>query len=369
MRVSNTSDAAQAKACGELVGALQDRLVFAPLGENLRARALDAKEAADGSVWSVQSVTTLSRGYEDLYLTHHAADGELLGVSDAIASEAERSLIDAALAVDAEGLVTVAVYSSFAETADSEVLERLTLHRFDRDLRVQGLARAFRGLATPHLSSGALGSVWLAGNAAGNAAHGAISRISNGEPDWIQTAVPTSGQGVGGISALTVADDGFAAVVGRLNPKWSGDGPNVVKLGISTFDEFGTPLWSLALPTEYTQGYLGALSGTADGSLVVAGRVGEQGEALLVQGVSRAGEIGWSYQLAAGFGPSLEVRRDSGRTFVALGNELAVIDRDGESCRRFSVPGPATSESPPWQPDAEYVLVVGGELTRLRVPE
>lgn len=359
----------QAQPCGGEAGSLQDVLMFEPLGKDLFARAIDAKEDADGSVWAVQSVTSLQKGFATFYLTHHAADGALLGVSDAIDSEAEHTLVNAALAVDDSGVVTVATYSVYAENADSELVERLTLYSFGSDMQAIGVPRAFRGLATPYMAGGKQGSIWLAGNATGNATHGAIARISGGEPDWIQTAVATAGQGVGGISALTVADDGFSAVVARLNPKWSGSGPNITTLGISTFDATGKPVWTLPLPTEFTQGNLGALGGTAEGDLVVAGVVGEQGESLLVQAVSRQGKLGWSYQIDGAPGASIEVRRDSGRTFVGLGNAIAVIDRKGESCRTFKMAGPAAGEPAPWQPDAEYVLAVGNELGRVRVPE
>lgn len=371
-----SAEAPEVAACGDVVGQLQDPQTFEPIAPGVRGLVLDAKEAPDGSVWALQSVTDVEQGNASFYLTHHRSDGVLLGVSDAIDSEAEHTHIDAALALDPTGNVTVAVYSIYAETADSELVERLTLHSFDGDLTPVGAPRAFRGLATPHMAGGPLGSIWLAGNATNNAPHGAISRLTGGEPDWIQTALTTSGQGVGGVSALTVADDGFAAVVARLNPKWEA-GPNVDKLGISSFDAEGNPLWSLTLPTDYAQGYGGALGGRADGSLVVAGVVGERGD-LLVQGVSRDGVLGWSYRVEQAVGPSVEVRRESGRTFIGTFQGLAVIDRDGTSCRRFSggftgiaVEGaePTDATSAPWRADAEYVFAVGGELTRFRVPE
>jgi hypothetical protein len=224
-------------------------------------------------------------------------------------------------------------------------------------------------MATPQLVS-AGSSVWLAGNAFGNAAHGAISRVTNLEPDWIQTAVPTAGEGVGGVSGLTVADDGFAAIVARLNPKWSGSGPDVVKLGLAAFDASGMPLWTLALPTSFYSGHQGALGGTADGKLVVAGMVGDNGDELRIQAVSREGELGWAYSLEGASGPGIDVRRDSGRTFAGAGRNLAVIDGAGETCRQFSVPSfPQESNTSAWDPEGEYILVVGNELARLRVPE
>jgi hypothetical protein len=190
--------------------------------------------------------------------------------------------------------------------------------------------------------------------------------------------VPTSGQSVGGVSGVTVGDDGFAAVLAQLNPKWSGSGPNVVELGVSTFDPTGKPVWTLALPTEYTQGYGGGLGTTAEGGLVVAGVVGDRGDELLVQGLSRDGELSWSYQIPQATGPDIDVRRASGRVFVATRTGLAVIDATGTSCRQFSgsasgpqanVDAPSDADSAPWRADADYIFAVGREMTRFRVPE
>lgn len=353
--------------CGDVEGELTEPLYFEALGEGSN-QALAAAEAADGTVWAIENVRGFDKGTGDYYLARFASDGSLLA-SKLLAAEADFTLIDAALTVDTSGIATVGLYSIVAETADSDLVEELTLYGFDSNLQQVGTPRAFRGMATPQLAS-AGSSVWLAGSAFNNAAHGAISRVTNLEPNWIQTAVPTAGEGVGGVSGLTVADDGFAAVVARLNPKWSGSGPNVTKLGLAAFDATGMPLWTLALPTSFASGYGGSIGGTADGHLVVAGVVGENNDELRIQSVSREGELGWAYSLENPTGPGIEVRRDSGRVFASAGNGLAVIDGAGETCRRFSVPQfTKESTAPAWDPDGEYVLVVGSELARVRVPE
>lgn len=375
---SLSGSAAAATPCGDVEGELTEQLIFEAIGEG--GQALAAEEAADGTVWAIESVRGRDEGYEKFYLARFAADGALLA-SKLIASELDHTLLSTALVVDASGTATVGVYSSYAPNADSDLIEELTLYGFDTELQPVGTPRTFRGMGTPQLAA-SRGSVWLAGNAFGNAAHGAISRVTNLAPDWIQTAVPTAGAGVGGVSGLTVADDGFAAVVARLNPKWSGSGPNVVKLGLAAFDATGKPLWTLALPASFTQGYQGGLGGTAKGNLVVAGMMGEAGEELRVQAVSREGELGWAYTLETAWSADIEVRRDSGRTFAGTRAGLAVIDGAGETCRQFSIPSAAATgpmampeapampaESAPWDPDAEYVLAVGGLLQRFRVPE
>ena len=366
---SLNSAAASTTPCGEVEGELTEPLYFESIGEeNSQTQTLAAVEEADGTVWAIENVRGFDRGHGDYYLARSASDGSLLA-SKVIGSESDFTLINAALTVDANGFATVGLYSNYVPTADSDFSEELTLSSYDSDLQQMGTPRTFRGMATPQLAS-AGGSVWLAGNAFGNAAHGTISRVTNLEPDWIQTAVPTAGQGVGGVSALTVADDGFAAIVARLNPKWNGSGPNVIKLGLAAFDATGTPLWTLALPTTFTQGYQGDIGGTADGKLVVAGMVGDNGEEMRIQSVSREGELGWAYTLEGASGADIDVRRDSGRTFAGTRHGLAVIDGAGETCRQFSIPVfQEESTSPAWDPDGEYVLVVGGELARLRVPE
>jgi hypothetical protein len=364
---SLSGSAASTTPCGDVEGELTEPMRFEALGEG-NNQSLAAAEAPDGTVWAIIDVRGFNKGSGNLHLARFGSDGALLA-SKPLAAEADFTLIDTALTVDAAGIATVGLYSSYAPNADSDISEELTLYSFDTDLQPVGTPRAFRGMATPQLAT-AGSSVWLAGNAFGNAAHGTISRVSNLEPDWIQTAVPTAGEGVGGVSGLTVADDGFAAVVARLNPKWSGSGPDVVKLGLAAFDATGVPLWTLALPTSFYSGHQGALGGTADGKLVVAGMVGDNGDELRIQAVSREGELGWAYSIEGASGPGIDVRRDSGRTFAGAGRNLAVIDGAGETCRQFSIPSfPQESNGSAWDPEGEYILVVGNELARLRVPE
>jgi hypothetical protein len=328
---------ADARPCGDGVARLEDPLVFESIPDAYQVLAVH--EAPDGTVWAVQSVRRIDDGYARIVLTRFSSDGALLATSDVIGTEEEHTLLDTALAVDSTGVATVGLYTSYAPNADVDLQEELTLYGFDQDLQPLGVSRTFRGMATPRLVGGADGSVWLAGNAFGNAAHGAVARITQREPDWIQTAVPTAGQSVGGVSGLTVADDGVSAVVARLNPRWSGEGPNIVKLGLATFDAAGTPIWTLELPGDYTQGFLGSLGGSAAGNLIVAGMVGENNDEAVVRSVSRSGELGWAYSLQGAFGVDVEAGRHSERALVRIGRGLAVIDGAGDSCRMFSAPG------------------------------
>lgn len=353
-----------ARPCGEVEGPLADPVVFEEIEAGLTVMA--AVEGSEGSVWALQVERGLSRGEGPLNLVHFAGDGSRLGTVP-VGSEADHTVVQAALAIDPTGLVTVGVYSAYAPTADSDVAEELELSTFDSDLVAVGTPVKFRGMSTPQLMGGPSGSIWLAGNAAANAAHGVVSRVSQGEPDWIQTAVPASGTAIG-VSGLAVADDGNAAVLAGLTAKWSGTGPDIMKLGISTFDVTGKPLWTLKLPTEYTPGWVPALGGTAQGDLVVVGAVGDQ--QILARRISRDGELGWAYTVE-GSGPGVEVKRDSGRAFVAALNRVAVIDAEGTACRQFSLAIDEASKAAaePWRADGEYLLSVGSGLVRFRVPE
>jgi hypothetical protein len=363
--------AAPTRPCGDVEGALTEPLLFESISEQEQdqAQVLEAQAAADGTVWAIESVRGPFDSYGNIHLAHFSSDGALLG-SKVIASEEDYTSITTTLAVDASGGATVGVYSSYAPNADADLIEELTLYAFDTELQPVGTPRNFRGMAYPLLASGS-GSLWLAGNAFGNAARGAISRVTNLEPDWIQTAVPSAGGGVGGVTGLTVADDGFAAVVARLNAKVEDSSPNVVKLGLATFDATGKPLWTLTLPTTFATSSVGGLGGTADGKLVVSGHVGENAEELRIQAVSREGELGWAYSVAETWNAEIEVRRDSGRVFAGTRTGVAVIDAAGETCRQFSLARTElwSSEPVPWNADAEYVLGGGGALARFRVPE
>lgn len=350
----------EASPCEAVEGPLEDVLLFESIGQN--EQLLAAEEAADGSVWALANVD-----FQQVNLAHFSSDGALMQAR-VVAELGDNTDVTASLAVDSSGEVTVGVYSIFAENADSDLIEELELSRFDAHMAELQAPRRFRGMASPHLFGGAAGSVWLAGNADANAPHGVVSRLTGHEPDWIQTQVPSAGQGVLGVSGLTVADDGTAAVIASLSPRWNG-GPDVMKIGVSTFDPAGNPRWTLELPGDYAGGYPPAIGGTADGALFVAGVI-DDGKAVSVRGLSPEGEPRFVYELRSSFA-DLEVRRSRGRLFVGSNRGLAVIDTEGTSCRQFSMVLPEDAPEPAeaWQADRDYVLTHSGSLMRYRIPE
>lgn len=352
--------AVEAAPCGAVERPLEDALIFESIEDG--AQVLDAAEAADGSVWALANLPS-----QQVNLAHFSSDGRLLDTR-VMAEVGEHTNVTVSLAIDSSGAVTVGIYSIFAENADSELVEELELSRFDERMTELQSPRRFRGMASPHLVGGVAGSVWLAGNADANAPHGVVSRLTNHEPDWIQTQVPSAGQGVLGVSGLTVADDGTAAVIASLSPRWNG-GPNTMKIGVSTFGAAGTPRWTLELPGDYAAGYPPAIGGSADGDLFVAGMV-EDGKAVSVRGLSAEGQLRFAYQFNSSY-VDLEVKRSSGRLFVGSSQGLAVIEGDGSSCHQFSIPfeDQAGEAAESWREDRDYVLSRSGSLIRYRIPE
>jgi hypothetical protein len=357
----------EADVCGDVAGVLEQPVRFEPVPDS---EVFAADEAPDGSVWAllnVRGVKNVSYGGA-VRLAHFSEDGALLDQREIFGSD---KLGTSALTVDTSGIVVVGHYYSHAPHADGSPMEELSLSEYGSNLQLNGAPSVLQGIATPRLFGAVAGSVWVAGNATSNGRHGVLSRVSQREPDWVQTAVPSAGESVGALGGLTVADDGTAAVVARSNAKWTGSGPQVTKLTLSTFDAVGLPLWTLALPTAYTAGYNGSLGGTAQGDLVVASPVGENGDALLVRQITRQGALGWGYRIEPALGAGIEVKRRSGRTLASVGNGVVVIDADGARCRKFLVPmlDPNAPGSPTREPDADYFFGVNGGLLRFRVPE
>jgi hypothetical protein len=71
--------------------------------------------------------------------------------------------------------------------------------------------------------------------------------------------------------------------------------------------------------------------------LVIEG-VTDDNQLLTISSVSRAGELGWAFELPSRWAGDIDIDAATGRTFAATNVGLAVIDADGQSCRQLSLP-------------------------------
>ena len=324
-----------AASCVDVGAELEEPLSFEVIDG---ARPAGIRIAPDGTVWVLERSDGMPpSGGASLSLAHFSIDGVLLGTTGVVTSESDHVWTEQDLAVDAAGVATVAVYTNFAETADSEVIEELKLFSFDAELQSMGAPLVFHGVAVPKLAGADAGTYWLAGNAVGNKSHGVVSRVEGREPVWIQTGVPTSGNGAGvGVSGLAVASDGTSAILAQRSPRWSG-GPDVYRYGIATYDAAGKPIWNMELPTEFVGGYRATLVGTPEGDLVVAG-VTSEGSNVTIRSVSRTGQLGWAFQVQSLDADNLALDPETGRTFATTTQGLAVIEAEGQSCKLHGNP-------------------------------
>jgi hypothetical protein len=256
--------------CIESGLALEDRFDFEGAGSGVAVgRVLPAP---DGSFWALGVISgdPPTSSYPQNVLLHYSQEGVLLQMSDALeAGAGHRSDTDCGFGVDAEGNVSVAIYGLYAPTADSELAERLRLFTFNASFEPVGDSLLFSGIASARLTADPTGSLILAGNATNNAAHGVLTRLVDGAPSWIQTKVPTSGQGVGaGVSGLVVDEAGTSTILAQRSGGWTG-GPDVSTFGLASFDAEGSPLWELPLPMELEGGQHMALAANSAGDFLV----------------------------------------------------------------------------------------------------
>lgn len=292
--------------------------------------------APDGSLWTL----TGAFSQDPVVLAHYSADGALLGSSAPLAEQANHTLVTANLGVNAAGHALVSVYSAYARTADDEVTERQTLYEFDADLLPVREPLLFLGSGGSYLASDGEDTFTISGDATHNQAHGVLARFTQGEPEWVQTAVPSSGAGAGvGVSALAISPKGEASVLAQRSPGWQPGAPDESRFGIARFDQGGNLLWNLVLPTAYAGGYHAEL--TSNGAdLILSGQAAL--DQMLVHKVSSAGRLLWGMRLPGhGAEHPLAVDPSTGSVFVAAGNALARISADGTRCEQYDLPQPS----------------------------
>jgi hypothetical protein len=291
--------------------------------------------APDGTFWALAvSYPDFTKIPPESILIHYSHEGELLGQSDPLEVGAgHRSDTSPAFGIDANGNVAVAVYGIYAPTADSPLVQRLRLFTFDADFAPVGDS-LFSGIASAELAADPTGTLMLAGNATNNAKHGVLTRLVNGEPSWIQTKVPTSGQGVGaGVSGLVVNEAGESAIVSQRSGRWE-SGPDVATFGLARFDAKGQPLLDLMLPVQMQGGYGMSLGASSRGDFIVAGL--QAMDSLLVRSVSSAGEVGWAFTAQSQW-PNVTVDKSTDRVFALGVGALIAIDAEGRGCQSFEI--------------------------------
>ncbi|HYP86810.1 MAG TPA: hypothetical protein VEQ59_01620, partial [Polyangiaceae bacterium] len=203
------------------------------------------------------------------------------------------------------------------------------------------------------------------------ASHGVLARINAGKADWVQTGVPAS-DAAAGVTALALGQDGVTSVLSQRKSSTSAGGLFSTTYGIARFGDDGAWLTDLTLSTEYASGDAAALRVTADGGAVLAGILDEDRgghERLLLRQVPSDGAEGWAFTLPfAGYAPTVELDRESGRVYTLSQAGVAVVDADGVSCRQYALPD--GEKAGLLAVAAPYLYVwVDGEIRRYRLPE
>ena len=367
------------QACDDAGTALADELRFPVASGNGWTQEQKVRLGADGSVWILRRLAQSANELPstiDVVLEHYTADGTLLGNTEALATQTPDGHVSMSddLSVSGAGHALVAIYTDYAPTADSPLDEALTLHEYDGDLHAVRDPLRFRGVGHSKVMGGSAATFALAGDALDNAAHGVLARVNDGAPDWIQTAVPSSGLGAGvGIAGLALDAAGVTSVLSQRNPHWEPGTPNQYSYGVARFDGNGNPLWDLVLPTAYAGGFSAALAPLVDGVVVVG--LTDDGNSQLMRQVSSNGQLGWGFTMASSFSlPAVQVDAKSGRAIATATNGVAVVAPNGLRCKQYPMPH-ATGEL---EASADglavaspylYLSVLGGEVRRYRLPE
>lgn len=319
--------------------------------------------ARDGSVW-VLGDTPVS-DYSSLYwLEHRAADGSLLARNEEVARSGARVSIEAQLALNASENPVVIVFSQTIDKDDKDAFtDRLALTEYSLSAEPIGDATLVAGVADSLVRPGPSGSLIIAGNGSYNARRGAIVRLDpTGEPEFVQSNVPTVGRGIGhGISGLVVGDGGETAVVAEQGRNYDLDES---RFAIVRFDEHGNALTNWLLdPTPGGESL--RLASGQDGGFFVSGA---RQEGSFVSGFLASyasdGTPRFGYQLH-GSSDVLEYSRELDRVFVSASvpgedgsakTAAMIISGNGERCEVYSFEGDAGNDLPrQWS-------VVGGHL-------
>jgi hypothetical protein len=353
-----------AEPCGGVEGTLQDAVRF---DATPGVQWLSLRVAPDGAVWVSGKDTTTDLSAPEPVLMRYSADGELLGETR-VEGLMPHNTAELALAVDPAGHALLGIYTLFAPNADSELTERFNVYTFDEDLALVGEPLAFGGLAETQLLAASETTLVLAGNAQNNARRGVVARLTEREPDWIQTNVPAAGTSRIGVRGVVAAESGHITVLAQRHATSDHD-----EYGLTTFDSEGAPVWDLKLPTEYKDGWPAALSITSQGDFVVAAVLDAQ--TVRVQRVSRQGVVGWAFDVPKQEDWQYLTVDEADRVYVGSDEGFAVIDPAGERCYQLATlplaeypDYPVVSDEVVVRGEYLYMTTPASEILRYRLP-
>jgi hypothetical protein len=328
---------------GDRLAALEPRACDAtPVGtfsstfasESMPYSAEQVEAAADGSAWVLGRESIYGPGIEDhttVWARHYDANGELLGQNDNVAEVGPHTTLITSVGIGPEGTAVVYVYSVFAPTADDDLSEQASLLRLGSDGSVLGPAVNLAGMSSGRVAVGSEGTVTIAANASANATIGRLVRVAgDGVPVFIQSSVPTNGQGIGtGINGLQLRAHGGSTILSERSRTFESQ---ISTFGIAAYDASGNLEKNWLLPTRFAAGHGAELAKRPGGAFVVKGQTDGDDSNQVVLGYSATGDPVFAWQVPSATG--LMVDAATGATVI--GGGFVVISADGAECRVYA---------------------------------
>lgn len=236
---------------------------------------LDAKPAADGSIWLAANASGISpegKSNEALWLGHVGSDGSDLGFFELAKGTALRDnsvYYSASIATNADSEAYVLITGvDPGPNADAEIREHTWLERYDAHGHSLGGAWDLPGLAESHVQLDALGRVVIAGDAM-DLERRAIAAALNedGELLWSQPKLPSAGTSASGFNAVAIDALGNVFVQTQRNASKAG----TREFGVIMLDSTGKLLWDRKLPiSPVSMEYQDSFVVDADGNFTTA---------------------------------------------------------------------------------------------------
>lgn len=231
---------------------------------------LKAASSPDGTLWFLaSSIETQGMNVTTFHLGHIAADGTLLGIVD-FPPQGYGTMTTASLVVDDQGLARVALYTSYAANADSDLVEATTLHSYLPDMTPRGAPVTLTGFAMPRLAIDPQGDYVIAGNAMGQKERGVLGHLTGeGALEQSNNKIPTRGSRGQGIVALTASGAGYGLLAEAVDSKDTAPEFRVLTFGADLGSQ-----WAMPLPSPLATGFSANMVSDSQGRLVVAATLG-----------------------------------------------------------------------------------------------